>query len=162
MWRDKSMPLYPHGSELGAGNIWSRPLPFQVLSPEPPWDWLRTRRLQRGVTLAFAIIAIPVAWQIAMRPERQALRYVVSGGASLDSLRTTGGAFLARNRPIQLTFTDGSEIGVRPSARLTVVRLNANGADVRLVDGMVDVDVRQRGFSKRDLMPFGSRAHRLR
>jgi ferric-dicitrate binding protein FerR (iron transport regulator) len=118
----------------------SRPsLPDETLTA-----WWPRRGSQLRLALAVITVLVPVVLRLATKPAPKALVYVVSGDASLDPLGTTGGALWAQNGRIRLAFTDGTEIGMRLSARLTVVRLNANGADIRLVDGMVDVDVRHR------------------
>jgi ferric-dicitrate binding protein FerR (iron transport regulator) len=114
------------------------------LPDEPSTAWWPRRGSQLRLVLAVIAVSVPVVLRLATKPAPQALTYVVSGDASLDALGTTGGALWAKKSRIQLAFTDGSEISVRQSTRLTVVRLNANGADIRLVDGMVDVDIRHR------------------
>jgi len=105
--------------------------------PDPPLGWLRTRRLQLGVALAFAVVAIPVAWQILMRPQHQALQYVVRGDFSIDA----GGLLSAQQGAAQLVFTDGSRLDMRARAKLSVAALQPKGSDIRLVDGIIDVDV---------------------
>jgi ferric-dicitrate binding protein FerR (iron transport regulator) len=111
---------------------------------EPPAAWWLRRGSQLRLAVAVIAVLIPIVLRLATKPAPQALGYVVSGDAGLDRLGTNGGALWAQKGRIKLAFTDGSEIGMRRSARLTVVRLKANGADIRLGDGMVDVDVRHR------------------
>jgi ferric-dicitrate binding protein FerR (iron transport regulator) len=112
------------------------------LPAEPSTAWWTRRGSQLRLALAVVAVLVPIVLRLATKSAPQALGYVVVGDASLAPLGTTGGALWAQKGRIQLAFTDGSEIGMRPSARLTVVLLKANGADIRLVDGMVDVDVR--------------------
>jgi hypothetical protein len=106
--------------------------------PVLPLAWFRTRRLQLWTALAFAVVVIPVAWRIAMRPERQALRYFVSGEVAIDAR----GVLSAQRGAAQLTFTDGSRLDMRARAQLSIAALKPKGSDIRLVDGIIDVDVK--------------------
>jgi ferric-dicitrate binding protein FerR (iron transport regulator) len=73
----------------------------------------------------------------------QAIQYVVSGeSGGLGSRGVTGGVLSAPTGRVQLSFTDGSRIDMRSGARVTVAALRFRGSEIRLLDGMIDVEVR--------------------
>lgn len=118
-----------------------RPLP-----DESTVGWWRLRGLRLGFVLgAIAItVAAPLAWRMTKTTAPESLQYVVNGDVGIDSRGAPGGVLWAPKGGVRLSFTDGSGIGMHPSARLTVVGLKARGSDIRLLDGTVDVDVRHR------------------
>lgn len=114
----------------------------RALPDENPSGWWPRRRLRLG--LAFALVAIlgPVGWLSVKRAGPQPLRYVVSRDSGIGASGAAGGVLSAQTGRVQLLFTDGSRIGMRIGARLTVAALTAKGSDIRLLDGIIDVDVR--------------------
>jgi len=110
------------------------------LRDEPPRRWWAGR----GLRLAFALVAIviPLGWRVVKRAGPDTLQYVVSREGGSDAIGATGGVLSSQAGHAQLLFTDGSRIGMRPAARLTVAALKAKGSDLRLLDGFIDVDVR--------------------
>lgn len=115
------------------------------LPDESPVGRWRVRGLRLGFALGAVAIAVgaPLAWRMrTTAPE--SLRYVVNGDVGIDSRGPGGEILWAPTGGVRLSFSDGSGIGMHPSARLAVVGLKARGSDIRLLDGTVDVDVRHR------------------
>ncbi|HYO95850.1 MAG TPA: tetratricopeptide repeat protein [Polyangiaceae bacterium] len=56
--------------------------------------------------------------------------------------RVSDGTFAAPNEPGELRFSDGTKIAIRRGAQVAVGRLTPESADMRLVRGVIDVEVR--------------------
>jgi hypothetical protein len=116
-------------------------------------SWTASLSPARMAWVMAAAIAIPVVvWRVARPGEPRAMEYVVSGedlgegptaktGAATGA---TGRVLSSRTGHAELLFTDGSRIGLHRAARVTVAELTARGAHVRVLDGVVEVDVRHR------------------
>jgi hypothetical protein len=105
------------------------------------WKW----RLRPVLAMAIlAAIAIPVGWRFARTGEGRPLEFTVSGEDEMDARATTGRVLLSRTGKAELLFTDGSWVAMRQAARVVVSDLTAKGSNVRLLDGIVDADVRHR------------------
>jgi hypothetical protein len=80
-------------------------------------------------------------WSRADRAGARALEFAVGVGGESG---TVGQVVSSRTGGAQVLFTDGSRVALRQDARLTVLALTPTGAEVRLLDGVVEVDVRHR------------------
>ncbi len=122
----------------------------------PGWSWfgwLGRNPLRLGLAvsvLVVAAVAVPVGWRWshANRMGARALEFVVNGGAAsrrpaVES-GTVGQVVSSRGGDAQVLFTDGSRVALHEDARLTVLALTPRGAEVRLLEGVVEVDVRHR------------------
>lgn len=103
---------------------------------------LRPRFLLGAIAIAIASLG-PLGWVALKRAGPRPIEYVVRGElGGIGSRGVTGGMLSAPSGRVQLLFTDGSQIGMRSGARVTVAALTPRGSDIRLLDGMIDVEVR--------------------
>jgi hypothetical protein len=102
------------------------------------------------VSVLVVAAAVPVGWRWSHgdREGARALEFVVSGGEEPRQPPVESGAIgqvvSSRTGRAQVLFTDGSRVALRRDARLTVLALTPRGAEVRLLEGAVEVDVRHR------------------
>ena len=117
----------------------------QAMAPSSPTRRRRlTSPLALGLALACAAVLAPVVWHFVKVPKPQLLQFTVAGATAGDAGATIGGTLSAQAGPLQLRFTDGSRVSMRAAARMAVAAVSAKGADIRLLDGTIDVDVRHR------------------
>ena len=107
--------------------------PRASLRPRFPW----ARWVLVGTVLVVGIAAFRLALSWSDRP----LHYIVEG-ATMEAAGTITAASSAR-----VFFSDESQLGIKPSARIKVRATDAYGAQVAIADGSIDVMVKPRKHS---------------
>ena len=111
------------------------------------------RRWLGGLAFATAVLALGfAAYRLVPSRTGTPLHYVVEG-AALGPGETIQASPTV---PAKLVFSDASQIGISPKAKLSVVSLDAHGSRISLADGDLDVQIQHRpGTSWRfDAGPF--------
>jgi hypothetical protein len=145
-WQRLRQAMATHGRQVGPERM-----PFLSRL-----GWLGRSPRRLGLALSILVVAaaaLPVGWRWSSPAGRvgagvHALEFVVSEGepSSRPTVEsgTVGQVISSPTGSAQVRFTDGSRVTLGQDARLTVVGLTPVGAEVRLLDGVVEVDVRHR------------------
>jgi hypothetical protein len=109
--------------------------------PSVPIVGAASRWWLRGFACAAAALALGFA-TYRLLPKRQAapLHYVLEGTQLGPGETITAGPAA----PARLVFSDASQIRIAPSAKLSVLSLDAHGSHIALADGALDVQVQHR------------------
>jgi len=100
----------------------------------------RTWLLGFALASAVAVLAL-LAFRVRPAGPEPVLRYVIEGPAASQGNAITSPSDSAS----RLHFSDQSRIDLGPSTNMTVDKLDARGAQIGLVDGVLDVYVKPRG-----------------
>jgi hypothetical protein len=144
---ERLVDTFVEAAQLGLGSIsqtqlddgWDR---LERATTAPPPRRAVARRWRLGLATAGALTALALtAWAVLV-PRRPALplRYVIEGVASSSGSQVSS----LPGQPARLRFSDDSSVTLGPSTRLDVGAMGADGARIVLVDGTVDVYVKER------------------
>jgi TolA-binding protein len=107
----------------------------------------RRARVPRFLVPLAAAIAIAALLVLVLRP-RRALRFAIDGGPATSAL--DGGAWIAApaERELPIRFSDGSVLRLAPAGRARVASVNADGAEIALERGSLDLAVVHRDSTR--------------
>ena len=109
------------------------------LVPGAPRTFLRPRFPWARWALAGTALVVGIAaYRLGLRSSDRPLHYIVEG-ATVEAAGTITATSSAR-----VLFSDESQLGIKPSARIKVRATDAHGAQVAVTDGSIDVMVEPR------------------